>query len=216
MPSPDGQAELDAIHLEANQTTDDSLESTRRMRTLVEEAQDVGGKTIEMLDEQGEKLDKIESDNTNINANMKESEKTLTEIEKCCGLCICPYWMPCWSRRTKITDFDASWASNNNSGEGVKGQPVGKGNSGYVPDSGATSGNQQYVRRINDDAREDEMEENMQAVGSILGNLKNMAIDMGEEIETQNEQIDRINVGVENTDIRINEANERAEAILQK
>ena len=60
-----------------------------------------------------------------------------------------------------------------------------------MPDG--SGGNTQYVRRINDDAREDEMEENMQAVGGILGNLKNMAQDMGSEIEKQNSQLDRIN-----------------------
>ena len=37
------------------------------------------------------------------------------------------------------------------------------------------------------------MEENMQAVGGILGNLKSMATDMGAEIEKQNSQLDRIN-----------------------
>ena len=42
-----------------------------------------------------------------------------------------------------------------------------------------------YIRRINNDAREDEMEDNMQAVGSMLGNLKNMAQDMGGEIERE-------------------------------
>lgn len=36
------------------------------------------------------------------------------------------------------------------------------------------------------------MEENLSQVGSILGNLKHMALDMGNEIEAQNRQIDRI------------------------
>ena len=53
-----------------------------------------------------------------------------------------------------------------------------------------------YIKRINNDAREDEMEENMQAVGGILGNLKAMATDMGNEIENQNKQIDRLNTKV--------------------
>lgn len=43
------------------------------------------------------------------------------------------------------------------------------------------------------DAREDEMEENLEQVGSIIGNLKNMALDMGNEIDKQNKTIDRIN-----------------------
>ncbi len=36
----------------------------------------------------------------------------------------------------------------------------------------------------------------MQAVGSILGNLKSMAQDMNAEIETQNKQLDRITAKV--------------------
>lgn len=49
------------------------------------------------------------------------------------------------------------------------------------------------LKRITNDAREDEMEDNLTQVGHILGNLKNMAVDMGSEIDSQNKQIDRIN-----------------------
>lgn len=37
------------------------------------------------------------------------------------------------------------------------------------------------------------MEENMGQVNTMIGNLRNMAIDMGSELENQNRQIDRIN-----------------------
>jgi synaptosomal-associated protein 25 len=50
--------------------------------------------------------------------------------------------------------------------------------------------------RITGDAREEEMEDNMGQVSSMLGNLRNMAIDMGTEIEGQNQQVDRINMKV--------------------
>lgn len=40
------------------------------------------------------------------------------------------------------------------------------------------------------------MEENLQQVSAMIGNLKNMAIDMGNEVEGQNRQIDRINLKV--------------------
>lgn len=36
------------------------------------------------------------------------------------------------------------------------------------------------------------MEENLEQVGGIIGNLKNLALDMGNEIEKQNKTIDRI------------------------
>lgn len=37
------------------------------------------------------------------------------------------------------------------------------------------------------------MDENMQQVASMVGNLRNMAIDMGTEVGNQNRQLDRIN-----------------------
>jgi hypothetical protein len=49
-----------------------------------------------------------------------------------------------------------------------------------------------WLLRITNDAREDEMEGNLQQVSTVIGTLKNMACDMGNEIENQNNQIDRI------------------------
>ena len=37
------------------------------------------------------------------------------------------------------------------------------------------------------------MEQNMGEVSNMLGNLRNMAVDMGNEIGSQNRQLDRIN-----------------------
>lgn len=56
------------------------------------------------------------------------------------------------------------------------------------------------VFRITNDAREDEMEDNMGQVNTMIGNLRNMALDMGSELENQNRQVDRINrkVSVDN------------------
>ncbi|KAM9044981.1 synaptosomal-associated protein 23-like [Megaptera novaeangliae] len=120
------------IQLRANQVTDESLESTRRILGLATESQDAGMKTITMLDEQGEQLKRIEEGMDQINKDMREAEKTLTELNKCCGFCVCPF------------------------------------------------------KCITNDARGDEIQENLTQVGSILGNLKNMALDIGNEIEAQN------------------------------
>ena len=50
--------------------------------------------------------------------------------------------------------------------------------------------------RITNDDREEEMEENMQQVSTMIGNLRNMAQDMGTEVTNQNSQLDRINLKV--------------------
>lgn len=55
------------------------------------------------------------------------------------------------------------------------------------------------MSRITNDARETEMEDNMSQVNTMVGNLRNMALDMGSELENQNRQIDRINRKVRST-----------------
>ena len=50
-----------------------------------------------------------------------------------------------------------------------------------------------YVTRVTNDAREDEMDTNVGQVGEMVGNLRNMAIDMGNEITSQNQKLDSIN-----------------------
>ena len=57
--------------------------------------------------------------------------------------------------------------------------------------------------RITNDDREEEMEENMQQVSTMIGNLRNMAADMGTEVENQNKQLDRINLKVRGVFYRV-------------
>lgn len=40
------------------------------------------------------------------------------------------------------------------------------------------------------------MEENVGQVNTMIGNLRNMALDMGSELENQNRMVDRINTKV--------------------
>lgn len=72
---------------------------------------------------------------------------------------------------------------------------------GTVPvvPSGVLNMNFSPPSRITNDAREDEMENNISEVSGMIGNLRNMAVDMGNEIESQNRQVDRINQKVKFT-----------------
>lgn len=201
----DGRSEVEMLQIKANQTTDESLESTRRMLHLCEESQDVGIQTLSMLDTQGEQLDRIEEDMDKINADMKEAEKNLTGMEKCCGICVCPC-----NKSSEFKEDASTWKANED-GKVVNSQPT------RVMDdrngAGPTAG---YIAKITNDAREGEMEENMGQVTTMIGNLRNMAIDMGSEIESQNRQLERINQKAEDNDSRIVHANERTHKLLLK
>ncbi len=52
--------EVNEIQIRIHQTTNESVESTRRMVGLVAESQDIGVNTMVMLDDQGEQLNRIE------------------------------------------------------------------------------------------------------------------------------------------------------------
>ncbi|KAI4467769.1 synaptosomal associated protein [Holotrichia oblita] len=144
---------------------------------------EVGMKTLVMLDEQGEQLDRIEDGMDQINTDMREAEKNLTGMEKCCGLCV----LPC-QKGSSFKEDEGTWKGNDD-GKVVNNQPqrMMDDRNGMGPQGG-------YIGRITNDAREEEMEENMGQVNTMIGNLRNMALDMGSELENQNRQIDRINL----------------------
>ncbi|XP_004383114.1 synaptosomal-associated protein 25 isoform X2 [Trichechus manatus latirostris] len=172
------------------------------MLQLVEESKDAGIRTLVMLDEQGEQLDRVEEGMNHINQDMKEAEKNLKDLGKCCGLFICP------CNKLKSSDaYKKAWG-NNQDGV-VASQPA------RVVDEReqmAISGG--FIRRVTNDARENEMDENLEQVSGIIGNLRHMALDMGNEIDTQNRQIDRIMEKADSNKTRIDEANQRATKML--
>ncbi|CAG0880623.1 unnamed protein product [Darwinula stevensoni] len=197
------RTELQDLQLKAGQVTDESLESTRRMLVLCEESKEAGIRTLVALDDQGEQLEGIEKGMDQINADMREAEKNLTGMEKCCGLCV----LPC-QKTSQFKEDEGTWKGNGD-GKVVGSQPQ------RVIDANGAIANSGYIARITKDAREDEMEDNMQQVNQMIGNLRNMAIDMGSEIENQNRQLDTINQKATSNETRIGMANTRAGKILR-
>nr|XP_045622166.1 synaptosomal-associated protein 25-like isoform X8 [Procambarus clarkii] len=197
------RSDLQELQYKASQQTDETLESTRRMLSLCEESQDAGAKTLYMLGEQGEQLDRIEEGMDQINADMKEAEKNLTGMEKCCGLCV----LPC-NKSSQFKEDESTWKGKEDGVVSSQPQRVMDDRNGL----GASGG---YIGRITNDAREDEMEDNMGQVNTMIGNLRNMAIDMGSEIENQNRQITRINAKATSNVTHVAEANEKAGKLLK-
>ncbi|XP_073405104.1 synaptosomal-associated protein 25-like isoform X2 [Dendrobates tinctorius] len=184
-----------------DQVTDESLDITRRMVQLVEESKDAGIRTLVMLDEQGEQLELIDKGLNQINQDMREAEKNLTDMSKCCGLCSC-------DRLTSSATSRSAWGKSND--DVVSAQP-----SRVADERERMMMSGSYIRRITRDSREDEMEENLNQVGSILGNLRSMALDVGNEIDIQNRQVEKIMEKVTVNQDRIQDANTKAKKILK-
>eukprot|EP00096_Caligus_rogercresseyi_P009889 TRINITY_DN345_c1_g1_i1.p1 TRINITY_DN345_c1_g1~~TRINITY_DN345_c1_g1_i1.p1 ORF type:complete len:207 (+),score=76.74 TRINITY_DN345_c1_g1_i1:485-1105(+) len=190
--------ELESLQLKCNDVTDSSLESTRRMKNMCEEAKDCGIKTLVMLDDQGEQLEKFESGMDNINSDMRLAEQALRSMDLLCGI-----FPKFWKKSGGFKEDDAVW--------GDQKQVGGSG----PPPPGVEIPNGAFVAKITNDAREDEMEENMEQVSSMIGNLRNMANDMGGELSNQNAQLDRINLKAGSDITRVKMANDKARSLMK-
>lgn len=200
-------SDQEAMTMRANQLTDESLDATRRMVAQMEECQDYGIRTLVALDEQGEQLERIEDAMNTVNKDMRDAEKNLAGLEKCCGLCACP-----WQKGKapqKNEEYKKIWKKNQD-GKVVSAQPM-----NVADDRNAVTIGGPMIKRVTDDAREDEMEENLNQVSSCVNNLKHMALDMNNEITTQNTQMDRLNSKVQSNKDRISDANTRAITLLK-
>jgi len=200
-PPPRELTELESLQLTCNEKTDESLESTRRMKGMCEEAKDAGIKTLVLLDDQGEQLEKFEGAAEGINADMKLAEHALNSMDLLCGI-----FPKFWKKSGGFKEDDAIWGPENL----MKG-PAG----GNPPQPGVDIPSGAFVAKITNDAREDEMEENMEQVSAMIGNLRNMANDMGGELENQNCQLDRINMKAASDITRVKMANDKAAALMK-
>jgi len=202
---PHTPTEAEQMQLDIDGGVLESLEATRRILNLAEESKDAGIRTLVMLDEQGEQLDRIDEGMDQINQDMKDAEKNLEGMEKCCGLCVLP-----WKKAKnfeKGSEYANTWNKSEDGKVNTDGPRV------VVGDQMGPSGG--FITKITNDAREEEMENNISEVSGMIGNLRNMAVDMGNEIESQNRQIDRINQKAGSLDTRVQMANKRANKILR-
>lgn len=138
--------------------TGESLDATRRIRQVAEETHGIGVETLVTLNEQGEKLDNAERKLDEINVDLKQTDRNLHELEKCCGCCVClhrrtrnmkgtkPY-KKVYGKKALAREMDA-----------ITEQPGSNGGDGA---SKSTRPEGPFVKRITNDDREEEMEENL-------------------------------------------------------
>ena len=131
--------------------TNESVEATRRIRGIAEETNQIGVDTLVTLNEQGEQLDNVERRLDEINVDLKSTDRHLSELEKCCGCCTC-----CGPRNIqKNKHYKKVYGKKSQQmGNVVSDQPTGS--------DGKNQGHGPYLKRVTDDDREDEMEDNLQ------------------------------------------------------
>ncbi|XP_051723241.1 synaptosomal-associated protein 23-like isoform X2 [Ctenopharyngodon idella] len=192
----------------ADMSTDEiTIEANR----LTNESMDVGGKTLTMLDEQGEKLKNVKLEMDQIEQDVKQARKNLNELSKCCGLCL---W-PC--NRLKSTKTDRRYKQGKKPKENKRNVVSSQENAirnGQAVSAVSAASSGPYVKRITNDEREVEMEEDLKQVGDNIGNLKNMALEMNAKLSEQNQTLKDITDKADKTKAHIDEAIQQANKLL--
>jgi synaptosomal-associated protein 25 len=198
-PRPDPDS-LEGLQLTINEKSDETLDCTRRMREMCAEAKDAGMKTLIALDDQEEQIDKFEEAADGINADMALAEKALKAMDMACWGLVPRFWV----KDKGFKEDDAVWGD-----AAQKLKPADQPPDATELREGA------FVATILCDDREEEMEENMEQVSAMIGNIRNMSNDMNSALNRQNQTLDRINSKANSDITRVKMANERAAALMK-
>jgi len=207
-----------AYMAQANQVTEKSRDSTRRMVALVEESKAVGIDTIDELVRQGEQLDNIESNLDDIAFGIRKAEHNLDEMNKCCGLFTLP-----WKRWKKFDQhaaykdaYDAKRvAKREKSAMGDAEKAAAAAEQKGTPKQQQQRQSGQIVQKVMGNEDEEEMESNLKHVSDAMDMLKGMALDMGTTIEKQNVQIEHITVKGEANEIGLAQNQHKMDRMLK-
>jgi len=164
------------------------------------EAKDAGMKTLIALDDQEEQIDKFEEAADGINADMALAEKALKAMDMACWGLVPRFWV----KDKGFKEDDAVW-----------GEAAQKSKPADPPPDATELREGAFVATILCDDREEEMEENMEQVSAMIGNIRNMSNDMNTALNRQNQTLDRINAKANSDITRVKMANERAAALMK-
>ena len=144
--------ERDRLDQRIDHVTNQSVDATRRIRAVAEETNQMGVDTLITLNEQGEKLDNVERRLDEVNVDLKQTDRNLSRLEACCGCCSCP----CGPRSAQNTrTYKKAYGKKARHMEDVVSEQPRSGGGGGQPQG-------PFIKRVTDDQREDEMEDNLQ------------------------------------------------------
>ena len=193
-------------------------------RSLIEESKQVGQKTLENLSTQREALERAESGLDHINSTTRSTQKHLNHMKSFFGGIKSVFW------RSPPAATSLAQNSLPNRGAIPKSATFAHTPSS-IPSTTSTQGNHPAATSSQQNAsfaqpsasvsksanpNEDEFEAGLSELGFGLGMLKDMALQMGEEIGSQDDMLNRITEKSERAGDSIKHQNRQMQQLLKK
>ena len=186
----------------------DSLHKTREILRIIDESQNNGSRSLELLDKQYEQMQKINKTTETINHNLETSSTILGKIKY--------FFFP--RKATKIEKFSKDLVSDNDYNDNNNDY---NNNNDDIPDFDKT---ENYSRRKKasskiknefvDETLEDELDNNIDDINVGVATLKNMALTMNSALVRDKELLDKVHAKSEIVNTNINKMNKEITKVL--
>lgn len=182
-------------------TQNEIVDSSRNIKRIAIETTDTAKATMVNLEQQREKLEEADKHMDNIDIQTRQAQQGLDDLDKCCGLCICP-WNRYKAPKKKSTKTEKRGHDNDISLD------CGPAPVTMQPKAQETDVKMKVIMK--GDSRETEIQENIQYAATAVDNLHQMALDMGTEIQSQNVLLKNVDKKAKKNNQAIENANEHA------
>lgn len=188
---------------------DSTLSSTNRSIGLLRETEKVGIATAEELARQREQLENTSEKLDEINSSLNVSQKHLNGIKSVfSGL---KNYLS-GTKRVSISSSDSK--SSESPPESSKSEAIQK-NAPHPIHNLRSDNNSSKQQSSGPGTFDEQLERNLQYMSANISNLKGLAHNLNEEIDTQNDLIDNIQDKVEGVDIKLNKQNKQIHKLLK-
>ncbi|KAK3587646.1 hypothetical protein CHS0354_032854 [Potamilus streckersoni] len=232
-PQEDGKRRIQE-QIEASESR--QLESSARALASLNESESMGIATAEELLRQGEQLDNIENKTRSINQSLTTSQKHLNSVKSIFGG-IKNWWqgdkeknpLPASKPEARPSQLRSNIEKSKEAGQHPALRLRSEDYRGFYEEDDVSdrrflqgarkleepSTSEPILRSVTHSEKEKETDKNLEMIAGGLTRLKGLAINLGDEIEKQNEQLDRIDPLVERANIKMTDQNKQMRHILK-
>ncbi|CAD6185718.1 unnamed protein product [Caenorhabditis auriculariae] len=210
--------EADYYEREIEKYLQDSLDSTERSRRHLDNSEKIGVATAQELLEQREKLERTEKNLDEIHRTTQITQRNLNSLKSVFG----GFFKNKFSRKPEeAKDVSAvpQSKSANRLSETAAALSSGGGSSASFsgPSTGGPTLNESSraaIRGTRWEAMDNQIDENLDAMSSNLRNLQRLGLDLGKEVDAQNEMLDRIEVKARRNDDVVRSQDKQMQKLL--
>ncbi|KAJ1346403.1 Soluble NSF attachment protein 29 [Parelaphostrongylus tenuis] len=185
--------EADFYEREIEKYMQESLDSTERSRRHLENSEKIGAQTAQDLLEQREKLEKTERNLDEIHKTTQLTQRNLNSLKSVFG----GFLKNKFTRKPQDTPEIPQSKSASRLGDTVNEISKSGGSSDSLPGSvgaqttlGESSRN--AIKGTRWEAMDNQIDENLDAMSNNLRNLQRLGLELGREVDEQNQMLDRI------------------------